>query len=223
MAWSNNGDPKGITNKEQILSKVRNAIIEKPEALFEDIDHISDTGVPISEEYGPFVTFAQHFKESGGIFIYLESESEFAECLKQLVPENGWEPLWCTSPDIQKILDRRGIPYTEDPTRPANHKLASITGCECLVAKTGSVIVSDALTRSRKAYATPDIHLVLATSEQIVDSMKEAFLKIRGKYADENPSQIVIITGPSCTSDIEQIEVTGVSGARQIAVLLLDE
>ena len=90
MAWDNKGENKDATFKEQMLAKVRNALIERQEALFKDIDQRTETWIPIKEEDGTAITFVQNFKEHGGIFIYLESEAEFAECIKQLAPENGW-------------------------------------------------------------------------------------------------------------------------------------
>ena len=89
MAWDNKGENTDTTFKEQMLAKVRNALIERQEALFKDIDQRTETWIPIKEEDGTAITFVQNFKEHGGIFIYLESEAEFAECLRQLVPENA--------------------------------------------------------------------------------------------------------------------------------------
>ena len=223
MAWGNKGDNKDTTYKEQILAKVRNALIEKQEALFKDIDQRSETWVPIKEEDGTAVTFAQNFKENNGIFIYLEDECEFMDCMKQLAPENGWEPLWCTSPAMQALLDKYGISYTTTPEREPKQKLVGLTDCECLMAQTGSILLSDALTQTRAAYALPDVLLVFAKTDQIVSGLKSAFQMVKKKYHGEKPSQLTIITGPSRTSDIEQTLVIGASGIRQIAVFLVDE
>lgn len=223
MAWDKKGENEDATFKEQILAKVRNAIIEKPEAMFKDIDQRSDTWVPIKEEDGTAITFVQNFKEHGGIFIYLESEGEFAECVKQLAPENGWHPLWCTSPEMQALLKKYDIPFTDSSEREPKQKLVSMTGCECLVAKTGSIVLSDKLTQTREAYAIPDILLIFATTEQIVSGMKDAFRLMRKKYRSKMPSQLAFITGPSRTTDIEQTLVIGACGARQVAVFLVDE
>ena len=65
------GQDKGTTNKEQILALLRNAVIEKPEAMFKDIDLQTDTWKPIREEDGNAITFVQRFKDMGGIFFYL--------------------------------------------------------------------------------------------------------------------------------------------------------
>ena len=223
MAWDNKGENTDTTFKEQMLARVRNALIERQEALFKDIDQRTETWVPIKEEDGTAITFVQNFKEYGGIFIYLESEAEFAECIKQLAPENGWEPLWCTSPEMQSLLDKYGIPYTENKEREPKQKLVSLTGCECLVAQTGSIVLSDSLTQTREAYALPDTLLVFATTEQIVPGMRAAFQTVRRKYSKNKPSQMTIITGPSRSTDIEQTLVIGASGIRQVAVFLVDE
>lgn len=223
MAWGNKGDNKDTTYKEQILAKVRNALIEKQEALFKDIDQRSETWVPIKEEDGTAITFAQNFKENNGIFIYLESEREFMDCMKQLAPENGWEPLWCTSPAMQALLDKYGITYTTTPEREPKQKLVGLADCECLMAQTGSILLSDALTQTRAAYALPDVLLVYAKTDQIVSGLKGAFQMVKEKYRGGMPSQLTIITGPSRTSDIEQTLVIGASGIRQIAVFLVDE
>mgnify|MGYP002521871076 CR=1 FL=1 len=223
MAWDNKGENKDATFKEQMLAKVRNALIERQEALFKDIDQRTETWVPIKEEDGTAITFAQNFKEHDGIFIYLESEAEFADCLRQLVSENGWEPLWCTTPEVQSLLNHYHIPFTESKVREPKQKLVSLTGCECLVAQTGSIVLSDALTQTREAYALPDILLVYATTEQILPGMRTAFQTVKRKYAQNKPSQLTILTGPSRTNEIEQTMVIGASGIRQVAVFLVDE
>ena len=222
MAWGTKTDNEDITYKEQILAKVRNALIEKPEAMFKDIDQRTETWVPISEEDGTAITFAQNFKEVGGIFIYLEDENEFADCIRQLAPENGWEPLWCTSHAMQALLQRYSIAYTESSEREPKQKLVSLTDCECLVAQTGSILLSDELSGSRQAYALPDVLLVFATTDQIAGGVKEAFRYVRKRHGSKMPSQLTFVTGPSRTTDIEQTLVIGANGIRQVAVFLVD-
>ena len=217
------GSDKGTTNKEQILAMVRNAIIEKPEAIFQDIDLRSDTWQPIKEEDGNAITFVQKFKDMGGIFIYLESEAEFGDCVKQLAPQNGWEPLWCTSPKMQLLLEQYGISYSTDPIVEEKRKIVCITDCEYLVAQTGSIIVTDHNTHSRKAYTYSDVLLVLARTDQIVGGVKEALQNLKSRFSTQEASQAVIITGQTRSYDIEQELIQCVFGPRQIAVFLIDE
>ena len=124
---------------------------------------------------------------------------------------------------MQSLLAKYGMSYTESKEREPKQKLVSLVDCECLVAQTGSIILSDALTKTREAYALPDILLVYATTEQIMPGMRAAFKMMKKKYANEKPSQMTIITGPSRSTDIEQTLVIGASGVRQVAVFLVDE
>lgn len=210
------------TNKEQILSKLRNAVMEKPEAMFEDIDLQSDTWNPIKEEDGNAITFVQNFKDMGGIFIYLENEAELGECLRQLAPQNDWEPIWCASPKMQELLDREGISYYTAPD-PDRKKVVSLIPCDHLVAQTGSIIVTDGTAGSRQSYTHCDVLLVVAHTNQIVGGLKEAMQQLREQHGTRSNTQAVILTGLTQTYSIEQETVKGVFGARQMAVLLVDD
>ncbi|MBR4391672.1 MAG: LUD domain-containing protein [Bacteroidales bacterium] len=214
---------KGTTTKEQILAKVRNATIEKPEAMFKDIDLRTDTWMPIKEEDGNAITFVQKFKDMGGIFIYLEDEAEFGECMKQLAPQNGWEPLWCSHPAMQELLNRYGIAYSNECQREEHQKLVAFTSCQHLIAQTGSILLTDLDTRSRRTYTEADVLLILAHTDQIVSGLKEALHNLNGTLDESEISQAIILTGMTRTYDIEQNLVFGVHGPRQIAVFLIDD
>lgn len=211
------------TNKEHILAKLRNAVMEKPEAMFEDIDLQSDTWNPIKEEDGNAITFVQKFKDMGGIFIYLENKAELGECLKQLAPQNNWEPIWCPNPKVQSLLDKFGVDYCAEPDMENRKRIACIVPCEYLIAQTGSIILTDGGAGSRKAYTMSDILLVVAHTDQIVGGLKEALQSLKERLGDQVVTQAVILTGLTQTCDIEQEIVKGVFGARQIAVFLVDE
>lgn len=214
---------KGTTTKEQILAKVRNATIEKPEAMFKDIDLRTDTWVPIKEEDGNAITFVQKFKDMGGIFVYLEDEAEFGECMRQLAPQNGWEPLWCSHPAMQELLGRYGLAYDSECKREDNKKLVAFTSCQHLVAQTGSILLTDHDTRSRRTYTEADVLLILAHTSQIVSGLKEALHDLHNDLGERETSQAIILTGMTRTYDIEQNLVLGVHGPRQIAVFLIDD
>lgn len=220
-------DRKGLepvtTNKEQILAKLRNAIMEKPEAMFVDIDLQSDTWKPIKEEDGNAITFVQKFKDMGGIFIYLENEAELGECLHQLTPQNDWEPIWCTHPEMQALLDQHGITYCSEPEMENRKKVVSLLPCDYLVAQTGSIVVTDSNDTPRRLYTHCDVLLVVAHTRQIVEGLKEAMQQLRERLGAQSVTQAVVLTGLTQTYAIEQELVSGVFGARQMAVFLVDD
>jgi hypothetical protein len=135
------GYNKDCTTKEQILAKVREAILEKDENHFSDINLQDDTWIPFKEEDGKEFTFIERFKENGGIFMYFEEISHFKEAMQQFVVENGWNPLLTTSPVIKEIFADTDIVFQDDYNNLERKKNVSIIDCECLIAQTGSVLV----------------------------------------------------------------------------------
>src|SRR5262249_43068275 len=98
-----------------------------------------------------------------------------------------------------------------------------ITLCECLVARTGSVIISSRQMSGRRLPFFPDVHVVLAYTSQLVGEIKDALQLIKLKYGDQIPSMITAITGPSRTADIEKTLVKGAHGPKEIFVFLVDD
>jgi L-lactate utilization protein LutC len=94
----------------------------------------------------------------------------------------------------------------------------SVTGCDCLVAQTGSIFVSTRSAAGRAASVLPEMHLVVARHDQLVPDLPEAFALLRKRYGDHWPSAISLITGPSRTADIEKILVMGAHGPKRLAV-----
>ena len=210
------------TNKEQILAKVREAVMAKDENKFSDVNMQADTWTPFKEEDGADFTFVERFKDNGGIFIYFESKENFIEAMKQYVVENQWEPLCSTSKKIEEVFKDSGIELSHD-YKTKRKKTVSITDCECLIAHTGSIMVTDTCAGSRAAYSNADMLLVYASPSQIVASMKDAIHLVKEKYGSNKPSETVIISGPSRSTEIDNQLVIGAQGIKQIALFLVEE
>lgn len=67
----------------------------------------------------------------------------------------------------------------------------------------------------------PPLHIVIASKDQLVATLEEAYSNIQQKYIDDLPSQIALVTGPSRTADIEKTLVLGAHGPRELWVFLL--
>ena len=92
------------TNKEQILAKVRSALIAKDENTFRDVNMQVDTWTPFKEEDGADFTFVERFRDNGGIFIYFESKENFLDAMKQYLVDNQWDPLCSTSKKMENVF-----------------------------------------------------------------------------------------------------------------------
>lgn len=217
------GYNKDCTSKEQILTKVRSAILEKDEKHFTTINLQDDTWLPFDEEDGVEFTFVKRFKENGGIFMYFEEMEHFKEAMNQFVEENNWSPLLTTSPYIKEIFADTDIEFSDDFKDLERKNKVSIIDCECMIAQTGSIMVSDVTAGSRAAYAFADTLIVVAHPSQIVARMKDAFGYIKEKYNDNQPASMTMISKSTRSTDIENTLVVGAYGFKQVALFLVEE
>ncbi len=100
---------------------------------------------------------------------------------------------------------------------------AGITGCDALVAQTGSVLVTTQSAGGRALSVLPPHHVVIARRQQMVADLPAAMRLIKERYAAEYPSYIGFITGPSRTGDIERILVLGAHGPKKLTVIITTE
>ena len=90
-----------------------------------------------------------------------------------------------------------------------------VTGCECLIAQTGTIVVS-----TRAISVLPPVHLVIARPDQLVPDLADAFALLRQRYDGRWPAALSFITGPSRTADIEKILVMGAHGPKRLAIYI---
>ena len=132
----------------------------------------------------------------------------------------GDDVLLCNNSDLLKILDEKGMTYNTDPEYARVAKF-SLTTCEALVARTGSIFVSSAQIEGRRLISAAETHIVLAYADQVYPDFPQAMDVIEAKYGDKFPSQVTAITGPSRTSDIEKTLVLGAHGPKNLYVLVI--
>ena len=97
-----------------------------------------------------------------------------------------------------------------------------VTSCDCLVAQTGSIIVSTLSAGGRALSVLPPTHLVIARRDQIVPDLAAAMALLRQRYNKHWPSALSVITGPSRTADIEKILVMGAHGPKRLVLYFVD-
>jgi len=205
------------TSREKVLKKVRHALIYKTDNPFPKVDFDSPVYMPMHDT--PDVNFAQEFTKVGGVFIYCDNENEVATTLAALYTECGWHNIYCAEPEFQFMLTQAGVPFDSDEESIQNLKVG-ITGCEFLIARLGSIMVSSKNSRRLNAY--PEVHVVIAYVHQLVDDLKDAFDAVQTKYSGKLPSMLSVITGPSRTADIEKTLVMGAHGPRELFVILVE-
>ena len=162
-------------------------------------------------------TFKEELTKINGEYYYFTAEEELVKELKAF--KNELSPVYCSDKDLIKYLEKANISchtsfeHTEIKT--------GISSCEYLIARFGSVMVSSALPGARKVFSYPHTHIVIAKENQLVAELEDALEGIKRKYGSQLPSQIINITGPSRTADIEKTLILGAHGPKRFMVFVL--
>jgi len=201
-------------SREIILSKLRSSVSRSWEDLWPDN---IPTGDVFESALDPLSLFKEKLEEVGGKVLIERDEKEAWNKLSLILRERGWKQFVVSDPTIKENCLRNGIPVVDNFVGTEDTEV-SLTGCEALIAITGSVMVSSSVA-GRKINVYPSVHLVLARKEQLVQSIEEGFERIEKRY-DHRPSQISLISGPSRTADIEKTLVMGAHGPRELIVLI---
>ena len=206
------------TSKEKLLKKIRKALLEKRDNPYpnqEDLPHY-----PPLEDL-PEVLFAEQFTAVSGQFVFCEDEIQFIENLLELAEERKWHKIYCWESALQDVLTRYDYPYFETD-KDFEQADVGFTLCEALIARNGSILLSNGNMAGRRLSIYPPVHIVLAYTSQMVLDLKDGFKLLKNKYGNDLPSMISNVTGPSRTADIEKTLVLGAHGPKELFVFLLD-
>jgi L-lactate dehydrogenase complex protein LldG len=212
---------KESTAREKVLKAVRKALIHKSEADYSAAD--SDPEIYTApEEESLELLFAKNFSALKGDFVFCEKPSDFSEQFAALVKEREWTDLFCSDAKIQDLLKVGNVSFMSEEKDFLKCDVG-ITFCECLVARTGSIMCSSRQKSGRRLPVYSNIHITVAYTSQLVYNLKDAFKLLKKKYETNFPSQLTAITGPSQTADIEKTLVRGAHGPKEIFLFLIDD
>ena len=226
-----------MTEREKILARVREALkvpahvpgahgnAPLPAAAQSSAagarQWLPKVGESFAEQLALFQANAAELKAD---FQLLNSAEEMRQALVRLRDAEGWQGVACHSSDLTNAICpplnlpmlRTDKPYDVHALEACN---AGISECDALVAQTGSVLVTSRSAGGRALSVLPPHHVVLARREQLVADLPAAFALVKKKYADNYPSMISFITGPSRTGDIVRILVLGAHGPKKLTIL----
>ncbi len=125
-------------------------------------------------------------------------------------------------PALRRMMEASG---TARPIRwssqggPKEISQATVTLAEALVAQTGSIFVT-ASCGGRGASVVAPVHIVYATTKQLVPDLVTALRNATAQGQLERNSYACMISGSSRTADIEKILVQGAHGPMRLVVIL---
>lgn len=203
-----------------MLKKIRAALLTKTDSPG-TVNEQPESDLFLFDDSDPSIAFVKRFTSLNGQFIYCSSRHEFAAFFRQWVAQKNLVDVYCVEPWLNRWSEEYQLPVQKNTE--LDQAEAVLTGCEALVALSGSVVVSSRQMMGRTSTVIPHIHIVVAFTHQIVPEFIHAFDMIRERYQGEMPSMISTITGPSRTADIEKTLVLGAHGPKEIVLFLLQE
>lgn len=173
---------------------------------------------PLNQE--PEIEFAEQFTKLQGKFIYCINRQELSFQLNSLIKKQDWQKVYCLEQELLgPLVDQLGERLITSDLAGCD---VSVTGCEYLVARTGSIVMSTAQAGGRTASVYAPIHICIAFTSQLVYDLKDALQGAREKYGNNLPSLITVATGPSRTADIEKTLVVGIHGPKEVFLFLVE-
>ena len=204
--------------KENILKRIRQALVNPTPVPFPQSEGNSNVFALQRQENE--IEFAENFSRLQGRFLYCSNEQEMIQQLKQLVEQYAWTQVFCREPALLPMLEKplKGL-LINDHLSEAD---VSITGCESLIARTGSLLMSSAQESGRTVSVYAPVHICIAYTSQLVYDIRDGLDMLTEKYKSRIPSFITLATGPSRTADIEKTLVVGVHGPKEVYVFLIE-
>jgi len=197
--------------KENILKKIRQALSNPAPLPFPQSEGNNSIFHAAPDDLE--VVFAEEFVNLQGKFAFCTDEKDMVQQIQKLIAEKQWTKIYCNE-------DKWNNAFSNTINLPTCD--VSITGCEFLVARTGTLVMSAAQQSGRTVSVYAPVHICIAYTNQLVYDIKDALQMMKEKYAGNIPSLITFASGPSRTADIEKTLVTGVHGPKEVYCFLVE-
>jgi len=199
--------------KENILKKIRQALSNPVPLPFPHSEGAQSVFTAANDDSA--IIFAQEFTKLQGKFAFCADEADLKKQLQELLVERNWTKIYFKEDKIASLFS--SVSFNDLASCDI-----SITGCECLVARTGTIVMSAAQKSGRTTSVYAPIHICIAYSNQMMYDIKDALFYLKEKYNGNMPSLITFASGPSRTADIEKTLVTGVHGPKEVYCFLVE-
>jgi L-lactate dehydrogenase complex protein LldG len=202
------------SSRVNILNKIKAALTKSTRLPFPESNNNDPVFQPLHQDME--IEFAENFIQLQGKFSYCTGPEELLTAFNILVEQQKWTKLYCIDHLLRDFLQQK---KWSDDIESCD---ASVTGCEALVARTGSLLLS-AKDSGRITSVYAPVHICIAFTSQLKYDISDALTYVQQKYGGVIPSFITLATGPSRTADIEKTLVVGVHGPKEVYLFLVDD
>jgi L-lactate dehydrogenase complex protein LldG len=217
-----------MTCRDNILQRIRAESSKGPVLAPPPVPEVW----PISRGVDPGALVARFSAELNalqGEFLRVASMEEAQERLCRMATESSWQQIGAVDRPLVQDVAQKLAPESlawarpEWPSREMAQLPVSLIEADCLLADTGTCIVTCSTACERLLCYLPPTCVVVARTGRLFEHLPAAWPTIRPQCADpQSRGELVLITGPSRTSDIEKVLILGVHGPKRLVVLLVD-
>ena len=201
--------------REAVLARIRTALADGA-AVPEVPRDYRDAGTDAADEV--VARFVAQVEELGGAVV--PGGDARAAIAETLAAEGASRVV--VARDLPDVLRPDGVELVEDDGLSPWELDAldgALTTCAVACADTGTVALDGGPGQGRRAITlVPDLHVCVVARGQVVETVPELFDRLAPSARQGRP--IVLVSGPSATSDLGFERVEGVHGPRRFVVVL---
>ncbi|MCP5079907.1 MAG: lactate utilization protein [Psychromonas sp.] len=229
---TNDSKANKIVNK--ISSNARTNILAKLKAQVSGSDY-SKLPKEIPYDY-PQLTHQEHIEqfvahlEANHAQVIKTKDSDIAKIIKRQLEQRNLNSLLCGKKHITSELisplkadiNLQAYDFTIDSNKEMlfNDCPAALSNSRCAISATGSIVLWPDSDEPRSLSLVPPVHFVIVDAEKMYADF--ATLMAEQQWHDKLPTNVVLISGPSKTADIQQTLAYGAHGPKELIVLLLN-
>ncbi|MFT7686279.1 MAG: L-lactate dehydrogenase complex protein LldG [Candidatus Azotimanducaceae bacterium] len=147
----------------------------------------------------------------------VDSSDHIIDAVKDYLGSGPHEVCISLSGDFEALDFSKNGDFNQLPWTPRASLNICISDCIGAVAETGSLVVSSSDAMPLSFNFLGEAQIVLLNEEQIVGAYEDVWSKVR----DNIPRDITLVSGPSCTGDIEMIMELGAHGPKNLHVIIV--
>jgi L-lactate dehydrogenase complex protein LldG len=174
------------------------------------------------DQAGRVALFTEYVQREFGTVDHLASLNDIPEAVSRYLALQNLPPALVVSP--HPALER--LPFGTKPMLDIRFGVSGPTDAVSLqhafagIAETGTLMLPSGPTRPTSNNLLPDNALVVLMANQIMASYEDAFDWLR--ETGGMPRNVMLVTGPSRSADIEQTLELGAHGPRRLHIMIVD-
>lgn len=177
---------------------------------------------------GGAAEFVSELERLSGQAVQVASAADAAQAVAGLCLAHGWKQVWAwvwdeiACPGLAEALSAAHIEVVHEGSTADLERLpVGITGADAALAESGTLVLRSGAGRSLLTSLMPPVHIALLETRRIFPDLHAYLNSLPDPAAHVRAaSNLVLISGPSRTADIEQVLTLGVHGPRELIVVL---